>query len=242
MTGVQTCALPISTGYLVAKYKNIQTALNLNDTNNISFTIDTSAASKSASRFMIVFCNKNPLSVTGMQIKASVKEKGIVVDWSLISEINVDHYIVERSTNAKIFEAIESQNAYNVNNSQYSYTDNKASVGVNYYRIKAISKDGAIQYSSIATVTIGDSKEGISVYPNPVVGRVMNLQLNNLMAGNYSVTMYNSAGQQIMLKNIAHKGGSATATVTLLANVSTGLYQLELSGSSKNYFETVIVK
>ena len=233
---------PTTTGYLVDQYLNTQTALDLTSANSISFKVDTAAAAKSASRFMIVFGNKSPLSVSGMEIKASVKAKSAVIDYSVISEKNVDHYTVERSTDAKTFVSIASQTANNVNNSHYSYTDNQASVGVNYFRIKAISKDGTIQYSSIAKATIGDSKEGISVYPNPIQGKEVNVILSNITAGNYAISMYNSAGQQVMMKNIEHAGGSVTSTVALPSNISTGVYLLKLTGNGNNYTETIIVK
>ena len=91
-------------------------------------------------------------------------------------------------------------------------------------------------------MTIGDRREGISVYPNPIVGKEVNVILSNIAAGNYAIAMYNSAGQQVMLKNIEHAGGSVTTTVALPSNVPTGIYQLKLTGNGSNYVETVIVK
>ena len=231
-----------TTGYLVDTYLGTQTPLNLTSGNNISFAVTTVAGSKAANRFMIVFSNTNPLSVDGMQIKASVKAKAAIVNWSVVTEKNVNHYEVERSTDGTTFGTIATQVAHNVNNSSYTYTDNQAANGANYYRIKAISNDGTVQYSSVAKVTIGDSKEGFSVYPNPIVGKEVNMILNNIEAGNYAVTMYNAAGQQVMEHNLAHAGGSVTTTVDLPSNLPTGVYQLRLIGNGKNYVETVIVK
>ena len=231
-----------ATGYLVDNYLGTQTPLNLASVTNINFATTTVAGSKASNRFMIVFTNTNPLSVDGMQIKASVKGKSAKVDWKVATERNVDHYEVERSNDAVSFVSIATQTANNVNNSGYTYTDNQATRGADYYRIKAISNDGTIQYSSVAKVFIGDSKEGISIYPNPIVGKEVNVILNNIEAGNYAVAMYNSAGKEVMVQNLAHAGGSVTTTVELPANLSTGVYQLRLIGNGRNYVETVIVK
>jgi len=231
-----------ATGYLVDNYLGTQTPLNLSSVTNINFAVTTVAGSKASNRFMIVFTNTNPLSVDGMQIKASVKAKAAIVDWKVVTEKNVDHYEVERSNEGVSFVSIAIQAANNVNNSSYTYTDNQAANGANYYRIKAISKDATVQYSSVAKVLIGDSKEGISVYPNPIVGKNVNIILNNIEAGNYAVAMYNSAGKEVMVQNLAHAGGSVTTTVELPANLSTGVYQLRLAGNGRNYIETVIVK
>jgi len=230
------------TGVLVDKYLNTNTALNLSDSTIISFTVDTAAAAKSASRFVIVFNAKAPLYVSDINIKASVKAKAAIIDWSVVTEKDVKTYTVEHSTNATEFTAINTTAAKNSSNSHYSYTDNAAVTGANYYRIKAINKDGSVQYSSIAKVVIGDRTEGISIYPNPVVGKTMNLQLSNLAAGNYSLNMINANGQLVMAKPLQHTGGSVTETVELPANIASGIYQLRLAGNGGSYIETVIVK
>ena len=225
-------------GYLVDKYLNKQTALNLTQSNAISFNIDTAAASKSATRFMIVFNTKAPLYASEIKVKATVKAKAAVIDWTVSAEKDVDHYTVESSRNGKEFSAINNAQANNRANSAYSYTDNHAANGDNYYRIKAISKDGSVQYSNIAKVTIGDRREGISIYPNPVVGKTMNVQLSNVAEGNYEVAMYNANGQQVMAQTLQHAGGSITSTFNLPANLASGIYQLKIG----KFVETVIVK
>ena len=225
-------------GYLFDKYLNTQTPLNLTQNNSFSFTIDTAAASKSAMRFMIVFNSKAPLYASEIKVKASVKAKAAVIDWTVSAEKDVDHYTVESSKNGKDFSAINNTQANNKANSAYSYTDNQAANGDNYYRIKAISKDGTVQYSNIAKVTIGDRREGISIYPNPVVGKTMNVQLSNIAAGNYEVVLYNANGQQVMAQTLQHAGGSITTTMNLPANLPSGIYQLKIG----KFVETVIVK
>ena len=225
-------------GYLFDKYLNTQTPLNLTQNNSVSFTIDTAAASKSATRFMIVYNSKAPLYASEIKVKATVKAKAAVIDWTVSAEKDVDHYTVESSKNGKDFSAINITQAKNNGNSNYSYTDNQAANGDNYYRIKAISKDGSVQYSNIAKVTIGDRREGISIYPNPVVGKTMNVQLSNIAAGNYEVVLYNANGQQVMEQSLQHAGGSITTTLNLPANLASGIYQLKIG----KFVETVIVK
>ena len=230
------------TGVLVDKYLNKSTALDLTASTSVNFTVDTAAAAKSAARFMIVFNAKVPLYVSDIRIKASVKAKAALVDWSVATEKDVKNYTVEHSTNAKDFVTINTTAAKNISNSNYSYTDNSAVTGDNYYRIKAINLDGTIQYSSIAKVTIGDRREGISIYPNPIVGKTMNVQLSNIAAGTYALSMINANGQQVMEQSLQHAGGSVTSTVQLPSTIASGVYQLRLASNGKSYTETVIVK
>ena len=230
------------TGYLVDNYQNKNTILNLAGINTIYFNTDTSAASKSANRFMIIFYGKSPLYVSDINIKASVIDKDAVISWSVVTEKDVKNYMLEHSTTGKDFVSINTVSAKNISNSNYSYSDKSAVPGDNYYRIKAINLDGTIQYSSIAKVTIGDRREGISIYPNPIVGKTMNVQLSNIAAGTYMLSMINANGQQVMEQSIQHAGGSVTSTVQLPSTIASGVYQLRLASNGKSYLETVIVK
>ena len=216
--------------------------LDLTASTKVSFVVDTAAAAKSATRFMIVFNAKAPLYVSDIKIKASVKAKTAVIDWSVVTEKDVKVYTVEHSTNGAEFAAINTTSAKNISNSNYSYTDINANTGDNYYRIKAINKDGSVQYSSIAKVTIGDRREGISIYPNPIVGKTMNVQLSNIAAGTYAISMTNANGQQVMEQPLQHAGGSVTETVQLPVTLASGIYKLRVAGNSGSYTETVIVK
>ena len=230
-----------ATGYLVDNYLGTQTPLNLASVTNINFAVTSVAGSKASNRFMIVFTNTNPLSVDGMQIKASVKGKSAKVDWKVVTEKNVDHYEVERSNNAVSFVSITSQSANNVNNSGYTYTDNQAAGGAEYYRIKAISKDGTIQYSSVAKVYIGDIKEGINIYPNPVAGNVFTLQMNNIAKGTYHVNIINTAGQIVESNMINHEAGSSTENVAI-KTLASGVYTVSVSRDAVSYQTEMIVK
>ena len=229
-------------GFLVDQYTSTQTPLNLLMTTNVAFNTDNNAGSVSSSRFMLIFTNTNPLSVSNIQLKAAVKLKSVQISWKSATEKNVDHYEIQRNNEVNLYNKVTTVVADNMDNSSYSYTDNMAVNGDNYYRIKAVSKDGTIQYSSIAKVTVGDKLVGINVYPNPIVSKQVNLMLMNLEAGNYNLGMYNSAGQLIMSQRIQHTGGSITTNIQLSGNLPMGVYQLRLAGADNNYVQTVIVQ
>lgn len=66
------------------------------------------------------------------------------------------------------------------------------------------------------------------MYPNPLVGDKMNLQLTDQPSGKYQVRLFNSAGQAIISQTINHPGGNLTATIQLNNNLPHGVYQLEI--------------
>ena len=229
------------TAVLVDKYLHTSNVLDLTTTTSINFSIDTSAAARSATRFMLVF-NTSALYAGDIKIAASIKAKAAVIDWIVATEKEVKCYTVEHSATGSNFIAMYTITANNAVNSKYSFIDNSPVTGNNYYRIKAINKDGSEQYSSIAKVSIGDRKEGMSIYPNPIAGRIMNVQLSNIAAGTYSLSMINAKGQQVMEQPLQHAGGSVTSTIQLTSTIASGIYKLRLTGNGKTYFETVVVK
>jgi len=171
-----------------------------------------------------------------------LKDKSVSINWKISTEQDVDHYEIERSINSTLYKKIQTATALNIANSAYSFIDNYAVTGNNYYRIKIVSKDGSIQYSSITKITIGDVKATVSLYPNPIVARQVNLMMNNVAAGNYNISLYNTNGQQVMVQSIQHPGGTANISLQLPGSISAGMYQLRLSGKENNFTNSVIVK
>ncbi len=80
----------------------------------------------------------------------------------------------------------------------------------------------------------------LTVYPNPVRGNSIVLQMNNLQKGNYNITLSNKIGQAIITKVIAHGGGSATQTIEPGKVLAEGVYQLRLTGGGINITRQVI--
>lgn len=130
------------------------------------------------------------------------------------------------------------------NNADVSYNlfDKDPLAGDNFYRIKGVDKSGEIKYTSVVNVKIENGKAAIVVYPNPVVDRTISLQLNNQPKGIYSVQLLNGLGQQLILKTIAHPGGSATQTIRLDALVSKGVYQLHISNGDNKVTQQIVIQ
>ena len=111
----------------------------------------------------------------------------------------------------------------------YLVSDTHPVQGYNYYRVKSVDINGKAAYSNIVKVMMGSDKQEISVYPNPVVNGIINLQLNNQPQGKYGIRLLNKSGQTILQKQIEHAGGSSTETISLDKYISKGVYQLEIT-------------
>ena len=217
--------------FLQDNFTNTNTAINLNSTSTIPFTVTNNAASAAANRFRIVFRLQGALPVTFTSVKANQKNQGIQVDWAVQNEVNVDYYEVEKSNDGIQFIKVAVElSTNNTGSKNYTWFDANPVNGINHYRIKSMDKSGKQSYSQVVKVSIGKAPTSINVYPNPVQGNSINLQLNNLPRGNYTIVLTNNIGQQLFRKPINHNGGSAIQAIELNNKLSIGTYQLEIVG------------
>jgi len=183
------------------------------------------------------------LPVAIINFIAYQKGGNVQIDWIALNEINVDHYEVERSTNGINFTSLGDVKALNnADNINYSKIDPSPVNGKNFYRIKAVDKDGAITYTGIAQVNISNGKTSVSIYPNPVQNRIVNVQFTNLPAGNYNLVLYNTLGQSVLSRKIEHAGGSATQNFMLPVNAVAGAYIVKLFNKTFDFTSRLIVE
>ena len=144
------------------------------------------------------------LPVTLTNLRAYQQKSGVQVEWRAQQEINIAKYEVEQSQNSLQFLQIGTVAAIGNSNAviNYSFFDAKPYSGVNYYRIKIIENNGTAKYSSVAKVNFSSKKLFMTVFPNPVTGNTIGLQLNNLPKGMYNLSVSNKAGQTIATKQI----------------------------------------
>jgi archaellum component FlaG (FlaF/FlaG flagellin family) len=228
-------AQPGLMGYLIDTLLHTSTVINLDDTTNIEFTIpDAATAANSTGRFVVVFkqASSSPVPVTYTNIEAwqqDANANSITVKWQVANELNIAKYEIEKSSDGKNFAVIGTTKATGNNNASSAYTwlDANGSKGDNFYRIESISADGSIQYSQIVKVTISD-KSGISIYPDPVVDGKVNVQLNNMPKGLYSLRILSADGKLMAASQIHHNGGNAAKVITISNYIAEGLYTLEV--------------
>ncbi len=194
--------------------------------------------------FSIVDGNNVVLPVSFTNVRAYQLGTGISIDWSVAIETGVDHYEVERAGDGRVFSVVAVQQAQNKGRagSSYSVNDKQPFAASNYYRIKAIGKDGQVFYSTIVNTTLNsDRKESLQVYPNPLKNTRCNVVLNNLAAGTYNISIYSMAGQWVALKQVKHAGGNSSTKIVLPAGTAAGVYIIKLTGKDISMQTSVFV-
>ena len=232
----QLLASSLLSAELIDNYLNTRTAVSLSDTTNFDFSVTSDLLSKDSGRFMLVFQRATTaLPVTFVSITANRnQEHNISVNWSVENEINISHYEVERSNDSRTFDKIATQ-AVAINNggsATYSYLDNNSFLSDNFYRVKAISQNGQIQYSKIVKVASGNKQPSISIYPNPATGGQINVLFGNQQPGICSIQLMNMQGQVLYEDKWLLNAADQRHIIKLGSKPATGVYQLRIAFAS----------
>ena len=185
----------------------------------------------------------NPLPVKFNNLKAVEKNQSIQVEWSVLTEINIHHYEIERSTSGQQF-VTAGQLAATGNNGDkvnYSWMDLNSVSGMIYYRIKAVDFDGKILYSTIIRISLNRNSNSLSIYPNPVVDKRVTYETGNMAPGNYKLSVIDMTGRAVYYLALNHQGGAISQSVLLPISITPGVYQLQIRGTSINEMKTFVV-
>jgi hypothetical protein len=187
----------------------------------------------------------NPLPVKFSAIKASIIGSDNKIEWTNLTEQGVAKYEVEKSTDGRSFITIV-EKLPAVNNGalgQYSVLDNAVHNTTAHYRIKAIDESGLITYSSIVRVERNTTEQpGMLVYPNPVKDRRINIQLNKVEQGNYTVQLFNQAGQCVHSAKWVLTETEASKTIQISSGLTPGFYILRVTGDQIIINSKIIVQ
>jgi hypothetical protein len=214
-------------GYLVDQYLNVEKEINLNDTSLVTFSVTSDAASAKSNRFFFVLKRSAAKAIVPFSINAYRKDVNVILEWQNQNATDIKEYQVEHSADGIHFSLIKIMPA-NSSSAQYNFIHNQPVNGNNYYRINKVGIDGKTEYSGIAKVIMPEFFTGINVYPNPVKGGTINLQFIKQIAGKYRLSLFNSIGQLMFLKEINYYGGNGVQTIHLQKNTPQGIYNLQI--------------
>jgi hypothetical protein len=151
------------------------------------------------------------------------------LEWISTNDADVTEYYIERSaTKNGVFKTIGKVNSKQQQSSHYIFADSDPLIETTYYRLRMTGKDNKSGYTNIVVIKTA-SQNKISVFPNPVKD-VMNISFRNDKKQNYSISLFNSAGQMMyetMQKNVTQFNLQYRRTQTM----KPGVYVLRVSNT-----------
>ncbi|MEP7250984.1 MAG: SGNH/GDSL hydrolase family protein [Ginsengibacter sp.] len=168
----------------------------------------------------------NTLPVTFTELKAT-KQNGIVtLDWVISSgAADIDHFTIERSSNARNFSAIGQVQAAGNNGMQnYFFEDQHPSPQINYFRIVAVQKDNQKIFSKVIPVLLVAKRFSVGkIYPVPAKDKI-SIKIVPVERGDFDFTILNAEGRTVKKEKIR-----VTSDITYhakIGNLSSGKYTL----------------
>ena len=154
--------------------------------------------------------------------------KNIDLSWTTSSDVNVNHFVIEKSATGEDFYDVGVKVAFgnDANKTTYSFSDNLKNPNelIYYYRIRMVYNDGKEQYSDIQSIRL--SKElteyvSLIAYPNPVSDELLLTIPANWQNKKVKYEIYRIDGQQVF-----QKLNNYTSQTELFntSNLSPGIY------------------
>jgi Secretion system C-terminal sorting domain len=112
-------------------------------------------------------CTVLPVELT--DFVAFVMGDDVELNWNTTSEMNSDHFGIERSRDGLEFELIGTVPAAGNSSlaTNYVFTDRSPYTGYNYYRLRQVDNGGAFEHSPVRAAWIRSNGPVVMVHPNP---------------------------------------------------------------------------
>ncbi len=178
--------------------------------------------------------NKTALPVAISSFEAEDNGCNALLQWSVESEVDFSHYIIERSRNGVDFEYVQQIIPLKLDGTMgYSYTDENIN-GKMFYRLKLLNLDGTYKYTDVILVdTIcEDPISNLNLYPNPLGLDKTNLTVSflNKTESVVWIIVSNLAGSELMKFPYDAMIGDNTVGIDI-SNLNVGTYFITLQKS-----------
>lgn len=180
-----------------------------------------------------------PLPVELLYFKAKSLKGEVQLVWATASEINNDHFVIERSKDAVEWLPLDSVDGAGNSSVEQHYVDvdDDPLTGVSYYRLKQVDFDGNFSHSNVVTVTFEKTEE-ISLFPNPTKGHI-NVAIRSDEGESIYISVYDAQGKQMMNEEIMLTEG--INLINRRIRGAKGMYFIKIMTSSGKYYDYDVV-
>lgn len=161
-----------------------------------------------------------------------------LIKWSTSTEQNNKGFEVERSADGIRFSSIGFIAAAGNGNSnqaqQYEFSDNHILHGNNYYRLKQIDLNAAVQYSKVVLIKGNTSTNTIinQLYPNPAKNQIT-VSVNAAAKEKINLLVTDVTGKKIIAQQFAVNQGMNNLNVDI-TNIQSGVYLIQIVDNSQS--------
>ena len=188
----------------------------------------------------------NPLPIDLLSFTADCSHDIVDINFSVISQVNNDYFLVEKSKDAVEWEEVGTLEGAGTTNSQmdYSMVDGAADHGLSYYRLTQVDYDGTSKTFAPVSSSCESLGSGlpIEVYPNPMINEVtFELDLDEYQGNEVYYTILDARGSIVLRDNMELSRGFNKHTIDV-QNLPNGVYILRFNNTRDHIAEKRIIK
>jgi len=181
-----------------------------------------------------------------MESFTAVLDKGkekVNLQWKTASEINVSHFVVEKSVNGVDYKeiGIVFANGNSSDLKQYQFEDNVSNDhdAILYYRLRTVDNDEKYMYSQVRLIGLTGKQNTVSItsYPNPVTSELRITIPNNWQNKKVVYELFQANGQEVKRTENANSGQTETLDVS---NLMTGFYVVRATCNGETAQQKII--
>ncbi|HSQ44495.1 MAG TPA: T9SS type A sorting domain-containing protein [Ginsengibacter sp.] len=190
------------------------------------------------------------LPVTYESFNAVFNNNAVNLNWTTSSDINNDHFEIEKSFDQPDFSTtafVLGSQSENNGIAQYSFIDKDKEISnhtVVYYRLKQVDINEHISYSAIKMVRIintADQKIAVQVMPNPYLDKInVNFESNN--SGKAELRMMSLTGMLIKKSESTINKGINSIKLQDLSSQLPGMYVINIIVNGQSIGSQKIIK
>jgi uncharacterized repeat protein (TIGR01451 family) len=180
----------------------------------------------------VIGTSGGPIPVKFTAFNAVLVNNRGLVKWATESELDNDHFEVERSEDGVHFikrAAVNGSGSTSISHSYQFYDELNVSSAIVYYRLRIVDLDGRYGFSKIVAIKLkgGLSIDNFSVFPNPFVSD-LKVGLSTQSDAMASFRILSFDGKELMNRAIALQKGDNIVVLKDLGALAIGNYILEV--------------
>ena len=179
--------------------------------------------------------NGGVLPVEVVEFKATANKGKAILKWSTLSEVNFDYFTIEKSTDGQRFKEVARMKGAGNSTEKIDYSWTGLAVESAYYRLKATDFDGYTEYHGTVYLTLSEITFSYKVYPNPVTGRIVNINSGSKL---HEASLTGMNGQNIVLEI---NNQDYQTQLELPDNVREGYYMLTLTFENESVVQKIAI-
>jgi hypothetical protein len=159
----------------------------------------------------------------------------ILLSWTMEAESDVDHFIIERSENAKVWETVRTLPGPTVKADQLQFetVDSEAIIGDSFYRLTQVDSQGVRHFTAL-TSAVMKKRPSVEFFPNPAQG-IVTIYADDpeLM----DVELVDSAGRHVR----AYVDRFGEVMQINVDNLKPGTYLLHVSSPARSDIQPMVI-